>query len=168
MVLYHIIDNIYLSNLNSALILEDIQKEDITIIHRLSEDYNKNIYPNHIQFYNYQLEDNFLYTYELMKYGEQIISNIENNQNKKILIHCNEGRSRSVSVIMLYLIIKKGYRYIDALQYIERIKPDINPNIGFKRILKIYNDLYQKNNLNIQEVIETLKINEYNKYKYLK
>lgn len=168
MVLYHIIDNIYLSNLRSALNLEDIQKEDITIIHRLSEDYNKNIYPNNIQFYNYQLEDNFLYTYELMKYGEQIISNIENNKNKKILIHCNEGRSRSVSVIIMYLILKKGYRYIDALQHIERIKSDINPNIGFKRILKLYNNLYNNKLINIQEEIELLKNSEYNKYKYLK
>ncbi len=101
--IYNIIKNIYLSNLQSALNLQLIKDVNINIICRLSEDYNKSLYPSHIEFHNYELEDNSMYTYELLITFHNIVKIISTNKNKNILIHCNEGQSRSVSIIILYL-----------------------------------------------------------------
>lgn len=153
MTIYHIIDNIYLSNLDSALELNKYNPDNINIIIRLSEDNNKNIY-NNIEFFNFELEDNHLYTYELLRYSNQINNIIEKNKDKKILIHCNEGKSRSVSIISLYLIIKKKFTYQDAMVYIMNIKPDININYGFINILMLVSNIYNNS--------EYLEDNKYN------
>lgn len=120
--IYHIIDNIFLSNLISAQNIELITSNNITIICRLSEDTNKSIYPPDINFYNFQLEDNHLYTYELLHSFHEIIKIISLNKNCNILIHCNEGKSRSVSIIILYLMIYKNMNYQDAYNYIKQKK----------------------------------------------
>lgn len=153
MTIYNIIDNIYLSNLDSALELNKYNPDNINIIIRLSEDNNKNIY-NNIEFFNFELEDNHLYTYELLRYSNQINNIIEKNKDKKILIHCNEGKSRSVSIISLYLIIKKKFTYQDAMVYIMNIKPDININYGFINILMLVSNIYNNS--------EYLEDNKYN------
>lgn len=163
MPIYHIIDNIYLSNLHSAIKLKINNSEKIDIICRLSEDNNKNIYSNDIKFYNFILEDNLLYTYELIKYSEEINNIIKNNKDKKILIHCNEGQSRSVSIILLYMILEKDINYLDAFNIIKKIKPDINPNAGFNYICSEYSN-YRNN----KELLNEIKNVQFLKYKNFK
>lgn len=60
--IYHIIDNIYLSDLNSAHNLTLLIINNIQIIIRLSESDNNSIYDSNIDFYNFVLEDNMLFS----------------------------------------------------------------------------------------------------------
>lgn len=136
--MFHIIDNIYLSNLHSAHDPTLISKNNIRVVCRLSEDKNENIYGN-IKFYNYEIEDNMLYKIEILRIAEDIAHNIVlpmSAENANVLIHCNEGRSRSVSVIIYYMMTRKGFTYDDALSFIKKIKSDVRPNDAFASILQ--------------------------------
>jgi len=147
--MFHIIDNIFLSNLRDASNIELINKNKIEIVIRLSEDNNKSIYPNNILFYNFEIEDNLLYKKEIIEFSIEIYKIINNNKNKNILIHCNEGQSRSVSVIIFYLMNKYKYDYDKSYSMIKNIKSDINPNMFFQQMLKKYYDT---------KILDTLKI----------
>ena len=142
--MFRIIDNIYLSNLQDALNSGLIIKNKINIVIRLSEDdmhplveYYENMTPsiNNIDYYNYVLEDNCLYANEIIQYSKEILNLIGLNSDKNILIHCNEGQSRSVSVIIYYLMKKHNYTFDDALEYIQNIKSDAKPNSVFQKKL---------------------------------
>ncbi len=137
--MFHIIDNIYLSNLRDAQNYNLIRENNIRAVCRLSEDKNSSIYGPDILFKNYEIEDNFLYKDELIVIAENIVSTIvipAQKYNMNVLIHCNEGQSRSVSVIIYYMITRRNYTYDDALNHIKSIKPDAKPNNAFAEILR--------------------------------
>ena len=138
--MYHIIDNIFLSNLRDASNIGLINQNNIKIVIRLSEDINKSIYSNNIKFYNFEIEDNFLYKKKIIQFSIEIYDIINKNSNVNILIHCNEGQSRSVSVIIFYLMTKYKYDYNKCHSLIKDIKSDINPNASFITMLKLYYD----------------------------
>ena len=51
--------------------------------------------------------------------------------DRKVLVHCAAGVSRSVSVCVAYLMCRKGYPYKVALDMIRTNRPFANPNPGF-------------------------------------
>ena len=75
---------------------------------------------------------------------------IENNKNKKILIHCRAGMSRSAALVISYLIKKRFYETTpkNAVKYnafgkVKKIRSCIYPNEGFLQELVDYqNKLY--------------------------
>ena len=56
-------------------------------------------------------------------------------KNKRIcLVHCAKGASRSVSVVMAYLMSRHSDRFKsfdEALSHIRTVRPQASPNIGF-------------------------------------
>lgn len=61
------------------------------------------------------------------------------NQGLKVLIHCNEGFSRSPSIVLLYLI-KHGFVQGDTLEDVEaeflKLYPEYNPGTGMRGFVK--------------------------------
>lgn len=58
----------------------------------------------------------------------------------KVLVHCIMGISRSPTITIAYLMIKKGFRAKDAVEKIKRAR-DIRPNNGFlKQLVQLEND----------------------------
>ncbi len=135
----HIIDNIYLSNLRDASDLQLIQKNNIKIVCRLSEDNNRSIYGPYVLFYNFEIEDNILYKKEIIEIAREI-TDIARSTKNNVLIHCNEGQSRSPAVIIFYLIAMYECSYETAFEFVKAKKPDIKPNSAFVAALKAFSD----------------------------
>lgn len=58
----------------------------------------------------------------------------------KVLVHCIMGISRSATITIAYLIIKKGLRAKEALEKVKKGR-DIRPNDGFlKQLAQLDND----------------------------
>ncbi|KAL0836785.1 hypothetical protein Bca101_088675 [Brassica carinata] len=57
-------------------------------------------------------------------------------QGGSVLVHCFVGKSRSVTVIVAYLMKKHGMTLTQALQHVQSIRPVANPNTGFIRQLQ--------------------------------
>ncbi|KAH6757425.1 dual specificity protein phosphatase 1 [Perilla frutescens var. hirtella] len=55
-----------------------------------------------------------------------------------VLVHCFAGRSRSVTIVVAYLIFKRGMSLSEAMDYVRMKRPTISPNSGFKLQLQEY------------------------------
>ena len=68
-------------------------------------------------------------------------NNKSNNLQRICLVHCAKGASRSVSVVMAYLLSRHSVRFKsfdEALTHIRTVRPQAAPNIGFALALKRY------------------------------
>lgn len=48
-----------------------------------------------------------------------------------VLVHCIAGRSRSVTVVLAWLIVNRGMSFADALLAVQGARPWVDPNMGF-------------------------------------
>ncbi|KAI0676571.1 hypothetical protein C8Q78DRAFT_962476 [Trametes maxima] len=55
-----------------------------------------------------------------------------------ILVHCQAGMSRSVSIVAAYLMVSQGLDPDGALDVVRKVRPDVQPNEGFMRQLEIF------------------------------
>ena len=61
----------------------------------------------------------------------KITNDIINNSKNPILIHCQMGISRSVSILIGYLICE-GYNFHETLNNVKKYRACANPNFGFE------------------------------------
>ncbi|KAI0264762.1 DSPc-domain-containing protein [Gloeopeniophorella convolvens] len=65
---------------------------------------------------------------------EDIDSALRRGQN--VLVHCQQGVSRSAAIVIAYLIRKRGMSFDSAIAYVRQRRPCIKPNSGFVRCLQ--------------------------------
>lgn len=64
--------------------------------------------------------------------------------NGRVLVHCVQGVSRSVTVIIAYLIFKEKMTYDEASDLVKRVRGIASPNIGFViQLMLFYKRLYE-------------------------
>jgi len=70
---------------------------------------------------------------DMLKHLPEAFSFIEdaNRMGEKVLVHCHAGMSRSVTVIIAYLMKYYGHTLDSAYEFIKKVKPNISPNISF-------------------------------------
>lgn len=68
-------------------------------------------------------------------------------QNKKLLIHCHAGVSRSATLVIGYLMLKEKMTYLDAYIYTKMKRNIVCPNNNFKRQLEMFQKTLKINNL---------------------
>ncbi|KAF8889882.1 protein-tyrosine phosphatase-like protein [Infundibulicybe gibba] len=56
----------------------------------------------------------------------------------RVLVHCAEGISRSVSVVAAFLMAQYGWTPVEAIQHIKSKRRIANPNFGFVQQLHEY------------------------------
>lgn len=60
------------------------------------------------------------------------------------MIHCNQGISRSVSLVIAYLIYKKKLNYDEAFKIVQDKRSISSPNLGFSiQLQNFYQRLYE-------------------------
>ncbi|KAJ0235737.1 Dual specificity protein phosphatase 1 [Hirschfeldia incana] len=63
-----------------------------------------------------------------------------------VLVHCFVGKSRSVTIVIAYLMKKHGMTLTQALQHVQSIRPVASPNAGFIKQLQNLEKSLQGNN----------------------
>lgn len=56
--------------------------------------------------------------------------------DSNVLVHCSAGVSRSVSIVVAYLMREKNMSYDKAIDYVRKRRPVANPNRSFVQQLK--------------------------------
>jgi atypical dual specificity phosphatase len=56
----------------------------------------------------------------------------------RVLVHCMQGKSRSASIVLAYMMAVLGYRLEDALRVAVTARPIVEPNAGFMDQLRKY------------------------------
>lgn len=97
-----------------------------------------NFYSQQFKYYNLRIQDNGLESFKGSDF-EQVFSFIDEalkNKEHKVFIHCYSGRSRSVSILIYYLVRKYQLSLGTILQYLKKKRTIINPSVIFFNNLK--------------------------------
>ena len=146
----HIINNIYLGDIVSATDKNCLK--NINIIINISNSRYKEE-PN-IKYYHFDIDDNRTET--ISRFFSRFTDIIKESENQNILVHCMNGVSRSVSLVLYYLMIL-GMTLNDSIKY---LKPKRNqytrPNVGFfRQLLAIEKELYGTNSISVSDFLNT-------------
>lgn len=162
-----IIDNLYLSNLSCTQDSEFMNSMKL-IINLSMYPYNITNNLNECEIMNIDIYDEP--TEKLSSYFDLTFNKIDDiltNNKGNVLIYCKIGKSRSVSIIINYLMTKFNICYDLAFIEIIKKKSEVGPNYGFIKQLKshyenrlkkqnMYHEINKKNTEQIQQLKTTL------------
>ena len=146
--LSQITENIYLGNLYDAQNIPNLLKIGIQKVLSLITDSQLLFYPKEIEHKLIKISD-FPRENIIQYFGECLLF-IEDN--RKILVHCVAGASRSATIVIAYLMWKNQLDYKESAKFVEQMRPCINPNYGFVRQLQIFEKLLKQHKYNINTI----------------
>lgn len=68
--------------------------------------------------------------------SDVFLEGVSSQKSSAVLVHCNAGVSRSTSIVMGYLMRRKGMSFEDAMRLVKEKRTSCRPNDGFMRQLK--------------------------------
>lgn len=93
---------------------------------------------------------------KLSKYiedGMNFINECINKEKKILLVHCMEGKSRSVSMILGYLMKYENWTLLKAYKHCKKQRKIIRPNKSFwKCLMKLEMQLFNKNTVSMKTI----------------
>ncbi len=156
---YQIIDNLYLGNLDS--IKDNNLVNILSCIINISNERNNldsNLNIQQLNIFikdepNENISDWFNTTFNLI--DEYL------NKKKNVLVYCKIGKSRSVTIILNYLMTKDNLSYELAFIKLLKIKSEIGPNQGFIDQLKRFRKEYLGDKYQVQKYLDQQILKEY-------
>ncbi|XP_074381978.1 dual specificity protein phosphatase 1-like [Apium graveolens] len=88
-------------------------------------------YPDDFKYRTVDVQDR--HDVNIAQYFDDCIGFIDEAKEMggNVLVHCFVGRSRSVTIVVAYLIKKHGMSYSEALQHVKSKRAIASPNSGF-------------------------------------
>lgn len=149
-ILDKVIDGLYVGDAVAANNLAILKEKDINIL--ISMVPISNHFEN-IEYHSFLINDNR--NENISIYFEEINRIIYSNKHKNILVHCENGVSRSVTIVLAYLL-KNNYTLKEALIQIKtnRTSTFTRPNSGFARqLLKYEKEILGTNSISLSEIL---------------
>ena len=128
----HVIDHIYLSGKDGAS-FNNLSKYKIDVVIRIG--FFDEMLDN-CEYHSYPLEDA---SHERIESIFEETSNILHQchlHNKRVLVHCHAGVSRSSTIILYYMMKYLNYSLKDAFDVCFKKRPIVRPNEGFAKTLQ--------------------------------
>ena len=143
-----ITDKVYLGDIDGSKDFDYFKKENINSVLSVINspfEYNEEDKINHKIINICDLDE-----VNIIKYFKECIEFIE--KADKIFVHCLCGVSRSSTIVIAYLMWKAHCSYYDAYFFVKNRRPFIDPNDGFVRQLKIFEDLLKNNEYDLNKI----------------
>jgi protein-tyrosine phosphatase len=140
----HIIDNIYLGDFESSQDYSLLEKNNISCILNVSNENNYKLFKN-INYLHIPIED--VSNSKIEDYFDSVLSFLNLNATKNILIHCMNSVSRSVAFVVLYLCVYKNLTIEESIRYINNIRENqyCRPKQIYKTKIKKFIEEINKN-----------------------
>ncbi|CRG98463.1 protein tyrosine phosphatase, putative [Plasmodium relictum] len=125
-----------------------------------------NKYENMFMYRTYYLKDDMHddIFYTLLDSLYFIKNALKENEKNKILIHCNKGISRSIIIIIFFLMNELNLNYFDAFQIVKNSRTLSNPNMNYiTQLLNLYNIKKTVQNINKGQENQLIKDKTINK-----
>jgi hypothetical protein len=124
-------EQIYVSGWLVAEEWSQLESRGITHVINTACAVSKCPFPGMITYLPLSIEDNrnediLAYIYPCIEFIETAVTN-----GGRVLVHCMEGVSRSCSVVIGYLMWKRGLRYVEAQAFVQNGRPICQPNPSF-------------------------------------
>lgn len=131
-----IVDNLFLGGWGDAQSLVELERNNIRCILNLADDCDSVSFPG-IDVRKFGMRDHS--DENISSVFSACLTFIESalQTNKGILVHCRLGISRSATVVIAYLMTHgdgstcQRMSYDRAFDYVKKLRPEINPNLGF-------------------------------------
>lgn len=132
-----ILPGLLLSSQDVAVEFDLLQKYSVTHILNLAT-LVKNSFPENFTYKNIDLLD--IPETNIAQHFESAFQFIDEGMGKGgcVLVHCNAGISRSSTIVIAYLMMKKRWPLVQAYQYVKEKRSKIRPNAGFQEQLKTF------------------------------
>eukprot|EP01102_Stenamoeba_stenopodia_P021045 TRINITY_DN8383_c0_g1_i2.p1 TRINITY_DN8383_c0_g1~~TRINITY_DN8383_c0_g1_i2.p1 ORF type:complete len:1314 (-),score=285.53 TRINITY_DN8383_c0_g1_i2:255-4196(-) len=114
--------------------IEELQKHSITHVLNVAGDFPSSSFDG-IQYRQMPLLDEDSALLEIHLEVSYSFIKSATQANGKVLVHCAVGKSRSIAIILAYLVQVCEKSLSDAFSLIKAIRPHANPNPGFTRQL---------------------------------
>ena len=133
-----IIDKIYIGSYLNAKNFQELECNNIKYILNCASEC-KNLFEDKIKYLKLDIKDQNDFPIEnYFDKGIQFIKDSLNNNDGNILIHCMEGKSRSTTLLMAYLIKYQNENTNSAYKIIKSKRQLTMPNLGFMYKLREY------------------------------
>jgi len=127
---------VYLGNMDVAQNLDWLKDSNVTAIVNATSEL-KNFYPAEFQYMKLPIIDSS--DCKISKYFDEVAEFIDEHRTKgSVLVHCQKGQSRSVTIIFSYLIKSEGKNLAEICQYFESHRIKTTMNIGFQQQIMLY------------------------------
>ena len=131
-----IINRIFIGSYQNAKNYEELEKNNIKYILNCASEC-KNLFEDKIKYLKLDIKDqNDFPIQDYFEKGIQFIIDSLNNNDGNILIHCMEGKSRSTTILMAYLIECKNETTNSAYKILKNKRQLTMPNLGFMNKLR--------------------------------
>ncbi|KAI0642554.1 hypothetical protein C8Q79DRAFT_982660 [Trametes meyenii] len=131
-----VIPNLWIGDLPSALNAENLKAHNIrSVLTAMRGRVSINE-----TFVRHQINIDDTENSDILQHFVPAITFIQAELDKEhgILVHCQAGMSRSVSIVAAYLMVSQGSDPDGALDVIRKVRPEVQPNEGFMRQLEIF------------------------------
>ncbi|ETB62268.1 hypothetical protein YYC_00877, partial [Plasmodium yoelii 17X] len=135
-------NRIYVSDYIYVLDKLNIEKNKITHIINAAGYECKNIFEDMYQYKTYYLNDDMYDDiYFVLLDSCYFIKNVlKENEDNKILIHCNKGISRSIIIIIFFIMTELNIDYLNAFKMVKKKRKLANPNMNLiTQLLNLFN-----------------------------
>ena len=135
-----ILDNVYLGNILNSSNYEQLKDYNIDVIFNMTAEHAC-YFPGEFEYHQLSISDlkNASLGSEFDKMVD-ILDTVITNQ-RTVLVHCHHGRSRSVSLIIGYLMKHHDMTFNEAYNLVKTKKPIIGLNVDFKsQLINLYSD----------------------------
>ena len=136
-------DNLWLGNEYAARNKEDLKRKGIKKILSVMDGAP-----------NYNPEDGFIHKKieidDIIQYFGECLNFIKGEE--KVFVHCAVGASRSATIVIAYLMWKNKKQFDEVLKLVQKLRPIVWPNDGFKDQLKLFEKLLEENNYDIEKI----------------
>ena len=137
--IYKIDSRVLLGSLGAALDEVELNKHKVTHIVCVARGI-RNVFVNKYKYNTVEILDSA--SESLLDHLPETLAwmhaALSSDPQAKILVHCFAGRSRSVSIILAYLMVWHRITLRVALHHVRSIRPAANPNSSFMRHLKAF------------------------------
>ncbi|XP_042491461.1 dual specificity protein phosphatase PHS1-like [Macadamia integrifolia] len=116
-------------------------------------------YPDLFKYKNFSISDNEDSNISsIFEEASDFIDQVEESGGR-VLVHCFEGKSRSATVVLAYLMLKKNFTLLEAWNLLKRAHRRAQPNDGFaKMLLNLDKKLYGKVSMEWQQRRPMMKV----------
>jgi len=136
-------DNLFLGNAFDAADYQTLQDLSIsTVVNATKEIRNYFEDEDEMEYLKIDILDNGEAT--IQPFFKDFLDFINEHPDQRILIHCYMGSSRSATLVLLYLVIKRGMSVDEGLDYLKQKRDVVNINTVFLDELR---DFVDKNQL---------------------
>lgn len=122
---------LFLSGIAVAHSLETLNQHGIRNVLNCAGDFCQNKFNDKLRYKTYFIKDSKLENIECVFYDCYHFIEQALNKGEKVLVHCVQGVSRSVTVVIAYLMLKLRISYSEAFESVRKVRGIASPNIGF-------------------------------------